>query len=758
MRNVKQLSLFSGLEDTSPAKHVLVAKVVFESGPEGVFDYRVPKTFVGRIAPGQRIRVPLGKSNRFVVAYCLEICEQADNPQLKDIAAIIDEAPLVTSALLRLAQWMAEYYLCPLGTVLETVIPACVRNQAGTRLVPHYRLAPCSDGFPSLTEKQARVVAALLEAPGQRLSRDALTRTAGCTTAVLDNLVKRGILVKEMARIRHSQPDATTLPRQERLILNNQQQEALEIIQEAVSTGEYRGILIYGVTGSGKTEVYIQAIEYVVKKGKQAIVLVPEISLTPQTVERFRSRFDYVAVLHSHLTDAERAAQWDWIASGQVQVVVGARSAIFAPTPHLGLIVMDEEHETSFKQEAAPRYHARDVALRRAQIEQIPLVLGSATPSLESWYRTQQGELTLIRLPERIGGRTLPAVKPIDLRQPKHSRASRGVITRQLHAAIHEALENGGQVILLLNRRGFATHVQCSACGYVLMCPDCEIALTHHRSFSKVLCHYCGHEAPSPKACPECQSAAIRFSGVGTERLEAEVKARFPEATCLRMDADSMRSREAYERAFRLFREGKIQILLGTQMIAKGLDFPNVTLVGVVNADTALHFPDFRAAERTFQMVTQVAGRTGRGPHGGLVLVQTFSPEHFAIQSAVRHDFEGFAAQELPIRMAFGYPPISRLVRLIISAEKELEAAGWAERVARSFSKSLSQTGRPDAARVVGPAPAPLMKLRGKYRYHIQILGKDERLIRTLVRCGLQCLEEARQVSWVVDVDPVDML
>ena len=755
---MKQLSLFSGLEDTSPAKRVLVAKVVFESGPEGVFDYRIPKTLVGKIAAGQRIRVPLGKSNRPVVAYCLEICEETDSPQLKDVAGLIDEAPLLTPALLRLAQWMAEYYLCPLGTVLETVIPACVRNQAGTRLVPHYRLAGPVDAFPSLTEKQARVVAVLLQASEHRLPRDELTRNAGCTAAVLDNLVKRGILVKEMARVRHSEPVAATLPRQDRLVLNQQQRQALEIILQAVRCEEYRGFLIYGVTGSGKTEVYIQAIEHVVKRGKQAIVLVPEISLTPQTVERFRSRFDHVAVLHSHLTDAERAAQWDWIASGQVQVVVGARSAVFAPTPRLGLIVMDEEHETSFKQEAAPRYHARDVALHRAQLERIPLVLGSATPSLESWYRAQQGEFMLIRLPERIGGRTLPAVKPIDLRQPKHGRVSRGVITRQLHAAIHEALENGGQVILLLNRRGFATHVQCSACGYVLMCPDCEIALTHHRSFGKVLCHYCGHEAPSPKSCPECQSVAIRFSGVGTERLEAEVKARFPEATCLRMDTDSMRSREAYERAFRLFREGKIQILLGTQMIAKGLDFPNVTLVGVVNADTALHFPDFRAAERTFQLVTQVAGRTGRGPHGGLVLVQTFSPEHFAIQSAVRHDFEGFAAQELPIRTAFGYPPITRLVRLVISAEKEEEAAGWAERVARAISEALSQTGRPDAVRLVGPAPAPLMKLRGKYRYHIQILGKDENLVRALVRCGLQSLEDARHVSYVVDVDPVDML
>lgn len=755
---MKQLNLFGDLNHEQPVQERLIARVVFDNGPDGLFDYAVPPALVHSIAPGKRVRVPLGKGNRLVTAYCLELGSGHESGQLKAVASIVDEIPLLTPPMITLSRWMAEYYLCPLGTVLETVIPACVRNQKGTRLILYYRLAELREMPPDLTGKQMRVVEVLSQVPGRYLPRAELLRRAGCSASLLEKLAQRGILRKERFRVRSPMPMEMSHSRQSPLALNDEQQAALNVILEAIRTGQHKPILLYGVTGSGKTEVYIQAIEHVVTSGKQAIVLVPEISLTPQMVERFRSRFDRVAVLHSHLTDAERAAQWEWIASGEVQVVVGARSAVFAPTPHLGLIVMDEEHETSFKQESSPRYHAREVALRRAQIERVPFVMGSATPSLESWYRAQQGKLVLVKLPERIGGLSLPSIKPIDMRQPKHTRATRGVITRQLHAAIRQALDEGGQIILLLNRRGFATHVQCSHCGFVLMCPHCDIALTHHRTFGKVLCHYCGHEAESPSCCPQCQSSAIRFSGVGTERLEAEVKVRFPEATCLRMDADSMRSRQAYERAFRMFREGKIQILLGTQMIAKGLDFPNVTLVGVVNADTALHFPDFRAAERTFQLVTQVAGRTGRGPHGGRVLVQTFSPEHFAIQAAVRHDFEGFAGQELTIRATFGYPPITHLTRLIVSAEKELWASEWANRALQAMLQESKQKGWEGQLRLLGPAPAPLFKLRGKYRYHLQVMARDPAPVHATVAAAVRVLSESRHVSWIADVDPVDML
>ena len=437
------------------------------------------------------------------------------------------------------------------------------------------------------------------------------------------------------------------------------------------------------MTGSGKTEVYIQAIDEVLCYGRQAIVLVPEISLTPQTEQRFRSRFGRVAVLHSHQSDVERHRHWQQIAAGEVQVVVGARSAIFAPTPHLGLMVLDEEHEASFKQDSSPRYHARDVALARARLEQIPLVLGSATPSLESWHRAQQGVYQLLSLPERVFERPLPRVGTIDLRLEFQNRKSRGAVSRQLHVAMDEALKDDGQVILLLNRRGYTTHIQCPACGHVVRCPQCSIALTHHLTGHLAICHYCDYQIPPPAVCPECRSPGIRYSGVGTQRLEAEVKARFPHHRCLRMDTDTMQKPGSHERALAAFHSGEVKILLGTQMIAKGLDFPNVTLVGVINADTALHLPDFRAAERTFQLVTQVAGRTGRGPRGGRVLVQTFSPEHPAIMAAVRHDYAAFARQELPTRAALCYPPFSSMIRLVVRGPVEAVAQATADDLGR---------------------------------------------------------------------------
>jgi len=437
-------------------------------------------------------------------------------------------------------------------------------------------------------------------------------------------------------------------------------------------------------------------------------------------------------------------------------VVVGARSAIFAPTPHLGLVVVDEEHESTFKQESVPRYHAREVAIARARMEGIPLVLGSATPSLESWHRARTRQFMLVEMPRRVLARPMPAVGTIDLREQIHSRNSRGMISRQLHAAIHAALADEGQVILLLNRRGFSTHIQCPACGHVVRCPDCDIALTHHRTKDTALCHYCDHEIAAPRECPACGFAGIRYSGQGTQRLEAEVRARFPNATCLRMDTDTMRTRGSHQRALDAFRPGEVQILLGTQMIAKGLDFPNVTLVGVVNADTALHLPDFRAAERTFHLVTQVAGRTGRGPKGGRVLVQTFSPDHPAIRAAVRHDYAAFATDELPLRRGLLYPPFAGMIRFVVRGASEQVAAQFADELAGRLRRALE--GRPPEARVLGPAPAPLAKLRGMYRFAIHIQGPSRHRLREAAREATAGLEPPDDVRWTVDVDPLNML
>jgi primosomal protein N' (replication factor Y) len=436
--------------------------------------------------------------------------------------------------------------------------------------------------------------------------------------------------------------------------------------------------------------------------------------------------------------------------------VVGARSAVFAPARHLGLIILDEEHETSFKQDTTPRYHAREVALARARIERVPLVLGSATPSLESWHRAQSGEYKLVRMPRRVLGRPLPAVGTLDLRGDAQVRSYRGAISRQLHVAMRQALAEGGQVILLLNRRGFSTHIQCPACGEVVECPQCEIALTHHRTEEIALCHYCDYQVPAPSECPKCGFAGIRYGGLGTQRLEAEIKARFPAVRCLRMDTDTMQSRGAHEQALASFRSGKVQILLGTQMIAKGLDFPNVTLVGVVNADTALHLPDFRAAERTFHLVTQVAGRTGRGEKGGRVLVQTHNPDHPAIRAAVRHDYAAFASQELPVRQMLSYPPFSRMIRLVVRGPEEQPTAEFAAHVAERLTAALdAQQAR---ARVLGPAPCPFSKLRGKYRFQIQLQGPDGDKLRTSVRAATADLKTPNEIQWIVDVDPLDML
>jgi primosomal protein N' (replication factor Y) len=737
----------------------LVATLVFPKGPDQQFDYLVPDALRETLQPGCRVRAPLGRGNRLVVGYCLRIENRpVGSRRLKSLDELIDRRSLLSPAMLRLTAWIAEYYLCGWAQVLEAVLPAGVRGQAGTRMTTLLSVDPQSAGRPAtlkLPEKQAAVLKVLAQA-GEPLSPVQLARAAKCTQSPIAALRRKGLIRSRTGRVPTQLPAEPAVPAEKHLVLNSDQQTALDAILAALGSRRHRTLLIHGVTSSGKTEVYIQAIQEVIHFGRQAIVLVPEISLTPQTVERFRSRFGRVAVLHSHLSDAQRHRQWQQIADGEVPVVVGARSAVFAPTPQLGLIVLDEEHETSFKQEIAPRYHARDVAIARAAAEAVPLVLGSATPSLESWNRARTGEYQLIEMPARVFNRPMPTVGTIDLRNEAYRRQSRGAIGRQLHMAMAAALEEGGQVILLLNRRGFSTHIQCPACGNVMRCPGCDIALTHHRTEEIALCHYCDYQIPAPVTCPNCEFGGIRYGGRGTQRLEAEVRARFPDVPCLRMDTDSMQARGSHERAFLAFRSGKVRILLGTQMIAKGLDFPNVTLVGVINADTALHFPDFRAAERTFHLVTQVAGRTGRGPKGGRVLVQTFNPDHPAIQAAVRHDYAAFAAGELPIRQMFRYPPFAAMIRLVIRGPAALVAAEFAGHLADRLRSALTE--RQADARVLGPAPAPFAKLRGKYRFQVQVQGPDGDALRASARQATADLRPPEGVQWIVDVDPMDML
>ncbi len=737
----------------------LVATVVFAEGPGGEYDYLVPDRLVAKIELGRRVRAPLGRSNRALTGYCVKVETKPVGRPLKPLLDVLDLRSLVSPSMLKLTHWIAGHYLCEWGQVLDAVVPAGVRGQAGTRMATVLSVAPEVVGQIdrlNLPEKQAKVLK-VLAAAGEPLSAGDLAQAAKCTPAPITALRRKGLILARTQRLQSQQRvvEAEIVPQSD-LVLNDDQKVAFQAILESLHSREHRTILIHGVTGSGKTEVYIRAIEEVVRFGRQAIVLVPEIALTPQTLERFRSRFEQVAVLHSHLSDAERHWQWQRIAEGKVQVVVGARSAIFAPVPHLGLVILDEEHESTFKQDTVPRYHARDVAVVRCRMENVPLVLGSATPSLESWHRAKTGAFRLVEMPRRVLGRPLPSVGTIDLRVEMQSRASRGIISRQLHLAMNEALHADGQVILLLNRRGFSTHIQCPACGEVLRCPHCEISLTHHRTEEIALCHYCDYQVPAPRACPKCGFAGIRYSGQGTQRLEVEVRSRFPNFRCLRMDTDTMQGAHSHEKALAAFRSGEVRILVGTQMIAKGLDFPNVTLVGVINADTALHLPDFRAAERTFQLVTQVAGRTGRGAKGGRVLVQTYNPEHPAIVAACRHDYGAFAAEELPMRQMFSYPPFSSMIRIVIRGPVEEVASQFAGHVGQLLTTALE--GAQANARVLGPAPAPFSKLRGRYRFQIQMQGPDGPKLRQVTRQVMSELKPPDDVQWIVDVDPLDML
>jgi primosomal protein N' (replication factor Y) len=773
--------------DAEAEASVLVATVVFPGGPLGEFHYRVPEplancpTAARRVEPGKRLRVPLGASDRSVVAYCVAAEHQSVGPRrLKSIERVLDAQAHLSPAMLRLTRWIAERYLCAWGQVLDAVVPAGVRGQAGTReaIVLAARegvLARLS--FLGLPEKQAAALK-VLATTHDPMTPAQLARRAGCTIGPINALRKKGLVDERKERRVVELEDEPGEPAAEPPTLNEPQRAAVEQVIAALREPRHETLLLFGVTGSGKTEVYLRAIAEAVSYGRQAIVLVPEISLTPQTVERFRARYRRVAVLHSHQSDAVRHWHWQRIARGDVDVVVGARSAVFAPTPHLGLIVMDEEHEASFKQDATPRYHAREVARQRAASEGIPLVLGSATPSLETWHRAQQGAYRLATLPFRVENRPLPHARVVDLRLPE-PRGRPGAIGRALAQEMEAALRDGGQVLLLLNRRGYSTHIQCPACGHVVRCPDCDLALTFHRrhadvgsgtrqssevpisgdfGFAHLRCHHCDRMDSPPAACPECRFQGIRFAGHGTQKLEEEVRQRFPDAAVLRMDSDSTRHAGSHAEILGKFRRGEAQILLGTQMIAKGLDFPNITLVGVVNADSALHLPDFRAGERTFQLLTQVAGRSGRGERVGRVVVQTFSPESGVIEAASRHDYLAFARAELSQREALGYPPYASLARIIVRAAASDQAAAFADAIAERFRGESGTGSAAGASRVLGPAPAPIARLRGMYRYHLHVHAPDDAALGALVQAAVGPLKTPPGVQYAVDIDPQDML
>jgi primosomal protein N' (replication factor Y) len=759
-----QPNLFGEAPEPAASQAELFAEVVFDRPLDHPYTYAVPSPLEVEVAVGKRVLAPFGKGERATVGFCIRLTKTDPGRPVKEIRRVLDDCVLLTPDLLRLTRWIADYYLCGWGQVLNAIIPSGVKRQAGTRAVAFLEAVGEADlpqPAPLVTPKQSAALEHLRRA-ATPIDQRRLARLARCGSGPVEALVKKGLARRAIRRVEQDSVKAERAATEPAVTLNEDQARAWARIEQALRERSFHAFRLHGVTGSGKTEIYLKAIEDIVRQGKEALVLVPEISLTPQTIQRFRGRCDAVAVLHSHLGSAERGIQWRRVATGQAQVVVGARSAIFAPARRLGLIVIDEEHEGSFKQESTPRYHARDVALMRARLENIPIILGSATPSLESWHNAQRGQSTLLSLPTRVLDRPLPQVGLVDLRRESLGRGRYHALSPSLERAVRESLRSGGQVMLLLNRRGYSTHVHCPTCGYVEACKFCDLALTFHRQRAVLLCHYCGYEQQPPARCRQCERAAVRYQGLGTEKLQAEVESTFPGFVVRRMDSDSMRRVGSHARVLDAFRNGLVHILLGTQMIAKGLDFPNVTLVGVVNADTGLHVPDFRSAERTFQLLSQVAGRTGRGPRGGRVLIQTFSPEHPSIALAAGHDYLAFADVEMAHRETHNYPPFQRLVRLIVRSRDQVQGGAFADRLAGALQQGLATLRSPEAAaagiRVLGPAEAPVFRLKGYYRFHFQLQSASAAALHQLLRKVVPTVRSPAGVEYTVDVDPLHML
>ncbi|MBI3864842.1 MAG: primosomal protein N' [Planctomycetia bacterium] len=732
------------------------AQLVFNRPVDTAFDYLIPEHLRGQLQPGHRVLAPFGRGDRLCAGFCVGTSRPQRREGLKSVYKLLDDRPLLSAHMLELTRWIADRYLCAWGQVLETVIPAGVKNRAGTREVLMLELNPetgPAENRIKLPPKQAAVLQ-VLSAAGEPLPAERVARAASCGPGPITALRRKRLIRAFSARSELEDADVAAAAQDPNLVLNADQQRALDRILGSLRQQQHATFLLYGVTGSGKTEVYIRAIQEVVGYGRQAIVLVPEISLTPQTIRRFRSRFPAVAVLHSHMSDAERHRHWQQISAGRVQVVVGARSAVFAPTPHLGLIVIDEEHETSFKQETAPRYHAREVARRRAEQENIPLILGSATPTLESWRRAQEGPDELLTLPRRVEGLPMPPVVIVDVRHDPLRRKG-AAIGRALLTAIRSALEAQGQVILFLNLRGYSPVLWCRSCGAAVKCPHCDVSLTWHKEREAVVCHSCDYHAAPPATCPSCGAADLQYLGVGTQRLEQEVRTRFPGAPCVRMDSDTMRKPGSHDKALESFRHGDVRILLGTQMISKGLDFPNVTLVGVIDADTVLHQPDLRSTERTFQLIAQVAGRTGRSRKGGRVLVQTSCPAEPAILKAAEHDYASFAHAELEHRRQMRAPPYEHLARVIVRGPDEKMALAETRRIAELLRSAIAADALP--VRLIGPAPAPVARLKGRYRFHFQLSAAGIEPIQQLWHSVAGKFKIAPEVEFAVDMDPINL-
>lgn len=728
------------------------------------FDYGVPDALADKVQPGVRVVVNFGQGKRLVMGMVVALADTTDfDGTLKPIQDVLDDKPVLDAELLALSKWLADDSFAFWITCLQTMLPNALKtetkqlkNGAGVQVVDKGRVQTVDDlttllpaaRYTALVAdvrknavKQIALLNRLAEivAAGKAVPVLQLEKQLGIPRSILTAAVAKGwVAITPRETYRHPYAELDDLPRTKPLTLTKQQQSAFDAVSAVLDAQRSVTFLLEGVTGSGKTEVYLQLMAQTLADGRDALMLVPEIGLTPQMVARVKGRFGAnVAVLHSGLSDGERYDEWRRIVRGEAHVVIGARSAAFAPLHNLGLLIMDEEHESSYKQDDAPRYNARDVLCWRAERNHAPLLLGSATPSLESRARAQKGVYQLLLMPERANHKPLPPSEIVDMRSAETDEQS-GDLSTELIEALKTCLARGEQAVLLLNRRGFSSFVMCRECGYVAKCPNCDISLTLHMDSHSLRCHYCGHEEAIPRICPSCQSRKIRYYGTGTEKVEQTLNAVLPDARVLRMDVDTTRRKGAHARILKQFGDGKADILLGTQMIAKGLDFPNVTMVGVINADTALGLPDFRSSERTFQLLTQVSGRAGRADKPGRVLIQTYNPDHYAIQLAQHHDYERFFALEMHMRHEGNYPPYYYTFKLTVSHEEEDQAAKAVYRLADMLTAHLSKQ-----AILLGPTRGAIARVKRRYYYQIVIKYKNE----PALQATLEQMLETTQIS-----------
>lgn len=739
----------------APRTRQQTARVLVDGMNDMVLDYAVPDGMAG-VVRGCRVEVPL--RNRTATGTVLAMGEQGDgwSGSLRSIQRLVNSEPVVSSALMDLAAWAARYYAVPVEQMIRCIVPEPVRQERHdekTRKVVVLQNWPDDDQLNKINRRAPRQAAILRFLHASADKREPMSGLVGPPAlAPCRALEKAGFVRIEEEQVHRDPAGSETFAPSTPLQLNPEQASALNSIQEACDKGSSRPILLQGVTGSGKTEVYLQAARHAISQGKGVLILVPEISLTPQTMARFKSRFaeipGSVAILHSAMSDGERFDEWHSIHQGKARIAIGPRSAVFAPVQNLGLIIVDEEHDASYKQENAPRYHGRDLAVLRARMEGASIVLGSATPSLESLHNVHQGKYALLRMDKRADGQRLPLTRVLDMRTEAKDKRNLGILSERLRMAIDDRLNKGEQTILLLNRRGFARALQCPECGYTAHCEYCALPMTYHATENRLVCHICGYRQIVPSRCPECHTHSITLEGFGTQKVEAVLRRCFPEARLQRVDADVTTRKNALRDILSDFRAHRTDILLGTQMISKGLDFPGVTLVGVLNADLGLNIPDPRAAERTFQLLTQVAGRAGRGDLDGEVIIQTYNPQAAAIQFARRHDTDGFAETELELRQMMNFPPFCHMAVITARSEQEEIANLAMETLHRRLVAAL-----PPQVQISPPLPAPLAKAYGQFRYQCTLKAPSARLLSDICSREISAMNCGEGVSIGLDID-----